>query len=473
MYESSEERLEKRRDAALAKSKQKAFNLDDAWAASGLPESYKDVFYANPFVGKKATGGFLGIGRSKEQEQYDLERDKYIANLQAQARQELYESPVQAAARESAAGINADLNGLDDAVSASDAEVATLGDIDFADPMDHIQTMAQLFMNIASVGMAIPREIAGYKNIELVNDAQEIANSDAIDDIAIAHASDYFNLDNFNLKDAYDENGYFIPEKLHIDASVLSDAGKTFAEKFFPGNTRSAHRLRQKMSDAVKRNANTLQTNLRKYATLSELSKAITSNELSGKSAEVAKLGIQYQIDSLINQTEVQKQLSEFYNKNHDKIVSNMGKSVGVESSQLNAASAAADANILQSQAAGAQANFQKSFYENRDASQSAKYANQSETTGIENQILTQGKLEQLQIDLRYLKSMRDFYDTRPPFVSDQNFLETLFYPRKHANRIIFHRRYEQAYDRVWNKSIGSDGFNISIPKIGNIGYHD
>lgn len=103
--------------------------LEEEFAKSGLPKSYYDQFMNNSFykdyLSLGSNHGFnsilhgLGFRTGLDKDRLDLlaKAREYTSGLLDTYRKEKYESPIQAAARENAAGLNSNMLGLDQAGS--------------------------------------------------------------------------------------------------------------------------------------------------------------------------------------------------------------------------------------------------------------------------------------------------------------------------------------------------------------------
>lgn len=445
-------------------------NIDLAWEKSGLPESYKNRFYANPYFGKTASGGFLGINQKSDQMKLDIESDKYIATLLEQAYKEQYESPVQAAARERAAGINPDLAGLSEAGQASDANSTPTGTPDLSNPMEHIQSFAGFLINLASFTAAIPKEVQAVKAASLANDAQAIANAGMLEDLVIPHTADFGFVDDSETEGKPDKNGYYDTEGQAILAARLEDdeeIDNLLKSIFGDGNDKRTTKLIEQAKRIYKANRNTTKSRIARKELSTADHNADTALDTAIDADHLAKVTMQYQINSMELALRTQLRLAEWDAKNAGKLTGQLDNQLDMQIEQTHAAT-------LQAEAAGAQARFNAGFYNARRPSYAAEAANTADKNSSRTGILESYRIDQMELDYQTLQQLGNWYGTqesKPTLFTDRWWSQWVR-PQWNGRRKWYNRQYEEAYKRFWGREYGSneDGFQVGIPGIGNFG---
>lgn len=396
--------------------------MDSAWQTSGLPESYKDLFYANPYYDKTAKGGFLGFGRAKAQAQIDLERDKYIANLQQKAYDEAYNSPVQAAARERAAGINPDLSGLGDSGSAATPSIAPQSGIEFPDSLAQASDIANLLLNFASLGFSIPQMVSNNNAMKLDNEGRMIENAAALEELVFPHTQDYEAVDSSS---SGDENELSPAVKTASRAVIL-------ANSLFPGNKKEFTNLRKKAERIYNANRNTAASQLLGLENLN--TKNVLQANLSEDAVNALKLYKKHELESIKNRLWLEERMSEFYATHKDEYLKTLDD-------ELKARDSTAQTTLDLNNEAAMKASFYSKYFYERDAS---ALAGADEAADI----VRQYEKRQREIDLKTINELQDEMEGLMDETWSSDIYNTVFHPKKRKMQKARARKYEEARKR-------------------------
>lgn len=319
--------------------------------SSGLPESYRNLYEANPYANMKASGGFLGIGKRKEQEQINMRAAEYNANLALQAYSEQYNSPEAQAERLSQAGINPDLSG---GIAAGESAASPLSgaEIDFADPAKQIADFSSTLLNIAEIALSVPEGLASISS-ERIAQGMQIAQAGKM------------------LANEFPRSQKDISPVGSALAPVLVDSTVSASKiaETIPG---LSSRQRKQLEKSISLNRQSLRSTISSARDRKELFNLINSPELSFP--KIAKEAIELEgklsLLQLRGALRTQEALSRFSKENAEKQAKNQKRELEVAGEELEARSATASANKALAGAVSSEAKVRSDIARNTDGAQ-------------------------------------------------------------------------------------------------------
>lgn len=417
---------------------------------TGLPESYRDLYLANPWRDKSATGGFLGIGRRQEQQQFQVNSDQYIADLQASARKEAYESPVQANARLRAAGVNTDLAGLDNAGAAGEApEASSFPELD---PARQASDVAGTMLNLFSLFTGVPNAVADLRG-------KIIDNRSAILD-QIVGMSDIIDSDVSGLRPLQD-----LPEDASLP-NILMAASKSvsrsddLAKIFWPHDKR----MQKMFTDLYPKRQDLLQNQLSRFENLRDLINVQNSPELADAETlrAMALLYSRYQLRKLQNDNWYQTELAKYREKHPD--------------SQQDLFDAENKRDVAEAKNDTARADYDTGLVSKLDVEKQAAAINAQASSSEMQSLEDEYRSRQNKIDLETIEELQDYFaDPDAPRNSEKYFNRkfgknswraSLKEMRQYRDD---RKRFQHAYERQHGRKSG--GLKLSVPGIGSIDY--
>lgn len=390
---------------------------------TGLPEEYRLEYQNNPY-NRTARGGFLGIGRRKEQQELDLERDKYIENLYARYHDETYNSEAAKVERLRLAGLNPDLQGIQSA-SETSSQPLSQSDIGFSDPVQQVSDMSNMLLNLVSIGLSVPHGIADLKGQRLANDAQSIANAMNVSGMAGSHVNDFLPVD-FTVSD--EDKG---DSELLTAAMVTSSRAEDLAKMYWPGKSKREARIRDQFIKAYKMSQGTTKTKLAEKVWRHNLNKADSENENDPVVNETMKVYNQYQLESAKNELWLQQQLDDFYSKHKDEYQQYLDEDL---KSKLNSAME------------GSSVSAYNMGVFNGSTGRSEGLAKGEEA------IVREYMAKQRQADLAALQTLSDWFEKNGGF--DPHFTWYIFHPEKASQHRYNKGQYNYLYQRVYGGQV-------------------
>lgn len=290
---------------------------------SGLSADYQKLLDANPYANLTAKGGFLGIGRKKEQQQLDMKAAEYDANILMQQYSEDYNSPEAQVQRMRDAGINPDLAG---GVSAGESAAVPVSpsEMKWSDPAQQIAMTADVLLNIASLAMAMPEALASTAASKL---ASGLALGEAGASLAKAFPEETIDIAPKGLAPVLIKSG--------VSAQAIADAIPNLGK-----------RQRQSLAKSIAMHRQSLVSTVSSASSRKQLAEILNSPSM--QMPEVARdiLGLQslLSLEELKGNLRLKKALAENDEKRAKKAAENADKAVEVESQRLDASAAQAAA---------------------------------------------------------------------------------------------------------------------------------
>lgn len=416
---------------------------------TGLPESYRSEYLANPWAGKTATGGFLGIGKRQQQLQMQTNADQYVADLMARQHKEDYEDPLSSSSRLRAAGINPDLAGLDGAGVAGDAPGAS--QFPELDAAGQASSVANTMLSIISMFTGVPAAIADLTGKMIDNRSalveQVMGVASLVDDDASALRP---------LVELPDDAS--LPNLLAA-ASSVAGRSEELGKVLFPHDKR----MRQMFTDLYPKRQNSLRNQLARFENLRDMINVETSAELNDAETlrAMSVLYSRYQLESLRNKKIYEDALAEFYAE-HPNFAPDLVK-------------AQQEASLAEAHNDSARADYDTGLVEKLDVQKQANAINQGNAADALQAIEQQYRSRQNATDLKIIEETMKYFEDPGAYNTDQ------WYKDKGKGTLLKHkfsdewkmarekRKYQRAYERQYGKRSG--GLKLSVPGVGSVDY--
>lgn len=344
------------------KQKNREFLAD----TQGLTGGYRDLYLANPWATMTAEGGFLGIGRRRDQQQLDIKAAEYDANLAQQMYQEQYNSPEAQAERLKAAGINPDLAGGLSAGEAAGTPVSG-SELQLSDPSKQMSDISGTLLNIAALAMSFPEGLAAIGTEKLAQGFQ------------IAQA------------------GKTLAESFPVEQTDISPLGSALAPVLVDSTVPASKIVetipnlsgiqKRKLAQSIEVNRRSLKSTLSGARDRQALFNLLNSPELSMPqiAKECLELESKLSLVKLKGALKEQEAFARFADENAKKAADNEKRKLEVEGEELEARSASASADQAEATMRRAEANTRTVIAVNTDGKQiGITRSQQAELQGIQ-----------------------------------------------------------------------------------------
>lgn len=232
---------------------------------SGLPESYRSAWESYPEFNYKSgwldsLGSALGMrtGRDKAYEQWLHERQAYQSQLVNQYREEQYNSPEAASARERAAGLNPDISGQSSASNEASEGVEIPSDFTGRSG-DEFSEITGSVMSTVSTVFGLMNAVENFKGSRLGNLAKDVDISKSIFTYGREKAAQIFNFNKHPgehiSKDPDGNFGWFSDETGELvsllDFDDVDMSPLSYLERFPGFRGKSGRKYHQDFKDGV------------------------------------------------------------------------------------------------------------------------------------------------------------------------------------------------------------------------------
>lgn len=343
--------------------------------SSGLPESYRAQWEANPYAGQSVGG--IGAESRKAREELNLNSREYYANLLAQAHAEDYDSAAAQVERLKAAGINPDISGGVSAGESSTAPVEQSG-VNFAGSYsESLLGYSDILLNIASLAMSLP---SGLRSLHTQNLDEGLRIAEAGDALAKAFPKESKNIAPFG-------SGL---------APVLVD-GSVSASRIADAIPNLSKNQRKALAKQIDLNRGSLRSTLSSAKDRYDLEKLLGSPELSmpAEARSILQLQTKLTLSQLKGQLLTEQEIAKHRESIARKSAENQEKALDVESEQLDAGIAESGARRAEAAARGAEAGLRSEIARSTDGTAIGEARTEQ---AIVQRIEAQTAQEQLQI---------------------------------------------------------------------------
>lgn len=429
----------------MAKEKTTVPNFED----TGLPESYRAEYLANPWVGQSAPG--VGAQRRADQLKLQTSANQYVADLTSRAHEEEYNDPLRSSQRLRLAGYNPDLAGFEGAGQAGQApSVSQFPDTDFT---GRASDVASVMLNLFSMFTGVPNAIADLRGKMIDNRSALLEQLGGVIDLVDDDAS--------NIRPILDLPDDASLPNLLAAGSVASSRSSELAQILFPNDKR----MRKTFVDLYSKRRNTLSNQLKRFTSLKDIFNLENSPEFNDADTlrTMARLYSLYQLESLQNKAWYEHELAKFHEAHpdfmQDQLTADMEKDLSVSRDEKK------------------RADYDAGVVDKLDPEKQATAINESSSAQAMESITTQYRERQNQTDFKVISKLKDYFEDPGAFNTDK------WYKDNKKGSFLWHRfgdefkmarekrKYKNAYRRQYGKQ--SKGFKLTVPGVGSLGYSE